>query len=141
MAGKVLFPDETILQTKSFEVGQDWEVSIPGFFIVAPRRKVHSITEFGDDEATELITTLRTVRNAMRDVLDIKYVYLFENEDTAGNFHFWMFPRLKWMERFGSGIESVMPIMKYAVENMGDADNVNTVREVAKRIKEHLMRS
>ena len=34
-----IFKGLTILETKNFEVNQDWEVPIPGFFIVAPKKK------------------------------------------------------------------------------------------------------
>ena len=90
---KKLFPDDIVILTELFNVGQDWEVPIPGFFIIAPLRKVRSISEFTDEEATEFTNILRKLRKGMRDVLKIEDVYLFENEDTMHNFHFWVFPR------------------------------------------------
>ncbi len=62
MSGKILFPDETILETKLFNVGQDWEVPIPGFFIVAPRRKVRSLSDFTDEEAVQFVIIVRKIR-------------------------------------------------------------------------------
>ena len=126
---KILFPNDNIISTKLFVVGQDWEVPIPGFFILAPLRKVRSIADFTDEELSEFAHLLRKVRYGMRDVLHIDDVYLFQNEDTEHNFHVWLFPRHKWMERFGRKIQSVRPIMNYAVENM-------SIDDVAKQVKD-----
>src|SRR3990167_8943612 len=48
---KKLFPEEKIIVTKHFDVHQDWEIPIPGFFIVASTRKISSIEEFTKEEA------------------------------------------------------------------------------------------
>lgn len=138
MQDKILFPNEHIITTKLFNVGQDWEVPIPGFFIIKPLRNIKAIDEFTDEEAAEFINLIREVRKGMRDVLKIKEVYFFQNEDTEHGFHLWVFPRHKWMEKFGRKIQSVRPIMDYAKENML-SDNVFTeVKESIKKMKEYL---
>ncbi len=133
MKNKILFPNDSVISTRNFEVSQDWEVPILGFFILSPKRKMRSISEFNDDEAIEFIMLLREVRKRMKDVLGIEDVYFFQNEDTEHNFHVWIFPRHKWMERFGRGISSVKPIMDYAKENMA-TDKV--IKEIKKSVKE-----
>jgi len=120
VSNKILFPKEEIITTKLFNVAQDWEVPIAGFFIVAPLRKIKSISEFTDEEAIEFINLIKKVRKGMRQVLKIEEVYLFQNEDTEHGFHFWIFPRFDWMEKFGRKIQSVRPIINYAKENMLD---------------------
>ena len=37
--------DIIVYETENFVVQQDWEVPIIGFFVLAPKRKVKSITE------------------------------------------------------------------------------------------------
>ena len=138
MERKILFPDETVIKTKLFDVSQDWEIPIPAFFIIAPLRKVSSIAEFTEDEAVEFITLARKIRKGMKEVLGIKCVYLFEREDTERNFHFWIFPRYEWMEKFGRGIESVRPIITYAKDTMTDEENMNEVRDCVKKLKEYM---
>src|SRR3989344_528898 len=115
---KSLFPNENIITTELFYIGQDWECPIPGFFILSPLRKIRSISEFTDEESAEFMNLLRKVRTGMMDVLEIKEVYLFQNEDTEHNFHLWIFPRYEWMEKFGKKIQSVRPIINYAEKNM-----------------------
>jgi diadenosine tetraphosphate (Ap4A) HIT family hydrolase len=108
---KNLFPDEIILTTDNFAVAQDWEVPIPAFFILSTKRKIRSIAEFTDEEAAEFGPLIKKVRQGMLDVLEIKDVYFFQNEDTEHGFHLWMFPRYEWMKEIGVKIESVRPIM------------------------------
>ncbi len=136
MKDKILFPNENIITTDLFNVNQDWEVPIPGFFIIAPLRKLKSIDEFTDEEANEFINLIRKVRKGMRDILKIEEVYFFHNEDSKHGFHLWIFPRHKWMEKFGRKIESVKPIMNYAKENMLSDDVFKEVRENVKKMKE-----
>jgi len=138
MKDKILFPNENIITTRLFNVSQDWEVPIPGFFIITPLRKLKSIDEFTDEEATELVNLIRKVRKGMRDILKINEVYLFQNEDTDHNFHVWIFPRHKWMEKFGRKIQSVRPIINYSKENMLNEDVFKKVKESVKKIKEFM---
>ncbi len=131
---KKLFPEDKVMRTRLFDVGQDWETPIPGFFVIAPLRKIHSISEFTDREAVEFTNILRKLRTGMKDVLKIKDVYLFENEDTAHSFHFWVFPRYRWMEKFGRKIESVRPIIEYAKKNMTKDSDLKEVRNSVKKM-------
>ena len=133
-----LFLNEVVIETAYFTVGQDWEVPIPGFLIVAARRKLRSISEFTDEEVREFGFLLRKLRQGMRDVLGISDVYLFQNEDTEHNFHFWIFPRHPWMEQFGRKIESVRPIMKYAVANMATDAFFQEVKEVVSKLRGYI---
>ncbi len=135
---KKIFPNEDLITTQFFNVGQDWEIPIPGFFIIASLRNMKSILEFTDTEAAEFIDLVRRVRKGMRDVLNIEEVYFFQNEDTDHGFHFWMFPRQQWMEKFGRKIESVRPIMKYAEEHMANDDIFREIRGNVAAMKDYL---
>jgi len=135
---KKLFSNERIISTKLFTVHQDWEVPIPGFFILAPLRKIKSIAELTDEELSEFSMLLRKVRQGMQEVLQIDEVYLFQNEDTEHGFHLWIFPRYKWMEQFGRKIQSVRPIINHAKENMINDDVFKQVKDYVKKMKTHM---
>ena len=132
---EILFPNEMIVETKFFDVHQDWEIPIPGFFIIAPKRKLRTIDEFTNEEAVEYINLVRDVRRGMNEILNINDVYFFQNEDTRHNFHLWVFPRHDWMEEFGRKIESVKPIMNYAKEKMLDEGSFEMVRLYVEKMK------
>ena len=88
----VLFKEEIILKTEKFTVWQDREVPIPWFFILAPNKDLRSIDEFSKGELEEFTEILVKIRKWMRKELGIKDVYLFQNEDTVGNFCFLAHP-------------------------------------------------
>jgi diadenosine tetraphosphate (Ap4A) HIT family hydrolase len=139
MKENVLFPSETVIRTNLFDISQDWETPIPGFFVIgALRKEVRTVTDFTDEEATEYMFLLRKLRRGMTEVLGIENVYFFQNEDTEHGFHLWVFPRLDWMEKFGRKIQSVRPIMEYATKNMCNEDVFNDVKEYAKTMKNYM---
>jgi diadenosine tetraphosphate (Ap4A) HIT family hydrolase len=130
---------ETIVVTKAFGAHQDWEIPIPGFFIVAsndPSKR--SVTDFSDDEVTELALIVKKVRSAMRTALGIETVYIFQNEDTLHGFHMWLLPRYEWMEKFGTKIESVRPIMNFAKEMMMTESALCEVKDAAEKVRRAL---
>ena len=135
---KILFPNETIIITKHFDIHQDWEVPIPGFFIIASKRKINSITDFTEEEAQEFFKLLYKLRKGMKDILKIENVYLFQREDTKRGFHLWLFSRFDWMEKFGRKIDSVKPIINYAKENMVNEKVFKEVKDMVKKIKNYM---
>ena len=138
MPDKILLPNEKIIVTEFFDAHQDWLMPIPGFFIIEPLRKIRSVAELNDQEALDFINLIRKIRLAMRDILDIETVYLFQNEDSRHGFHLWMFPRQQWMEQFGRKIESVRPIMNYARDNMANEEIFQQVRTAAAKMRDYL---
>jgi diadenosine tetraphosphate (Ap4A) HIT family hydrolase len=137
MKDKYLFPNETVFIGRHFKISQDWEVPIPGFFIISSLRDIRSFADFEDQELNDFIFLLRKLRKGMKEVLNIDDVYFFQNEDTKHGFHFWVFPRLPWMENFGRKIESVRPIMDYALKNHQDEENLATVKKYVQLLKDY----
>lgn len=137
----VLFKEEIILKTEKFTVWQDREVPIPWFFILAPNKDLRSIDEFSKGELEEFTEILVKIRKWMRKELGIKDVYLFQNEDTVGNFHLRIFPRHDRMEKFWRRIQSVRPIMEWAIENMVNEETFKEVKKSVQKMKEFLENS
>ena len=137
---KKLFPNEKIAIGDHFRVEQDWETPIPGFFIIAAKRKMKSVSEFTPEEEKEFIELLCKTRRGMKEALRIKEVCLFQNEGSAFDFHVWMLPRYGWMDRFGRGTASLIPILRHAKESMKDEKTMEQVREHANRVREYMKR-
>lgn len=133
--GEVDVSKGKVLEHELFEAHQDFEVPIPGFVILSTRRHISSVADFTEEESKEFFPLLKRIRQAMREVLGIEEVYLFQNEDSSHHFHVWVFPRLDWMERFGRKIQSVRPIMKHARENMKTEDNLKEVERAARELR------
>ena len=81
---------------------------------------------------------LKKLRIGMKNILDIKEVYIFQNEDSEHGFHVWIFPRHLWMEKFGRKIESVRPIMNYAKENMANEKTIQEVKDAVRKVREFM---
>lgn len=132
---KYIFKDEIVYKSNSFTIGQDWKCPIPAFFILAPCRKVRTIDEFSEAEASEYIFLVRKLRKGMKEVLNIEDVYYFQNEDTKHDYHLWLFPRHSWMEPFGRGIKSVKPIMDYSIDQMMNEEVFAEVKSCVQKMK------
>ncbi len=126
--------DILIFKTRDFSVEQDWTIPIPGFFVIISKRNIKSILDLTDKETKEFIYLLRRIRKGMKEILKIDEVYLFQNEDSDSPFHLWIFPRYRWMEKFGRKIQSVRPIMNYAKENMLNEKVAKEVKEYVKKM-------
>ncbi len=134
-----LFPSDQIIETKTFDVGQDWEVPIVGFFIIAAKDKTkRSFADFDADELNEFIQLLKRVRVAMKEVLQIHDAYVWQNEDTEHSFHVWLFPRHDWMEQFGRKIDSARPIMKFAIANRATGKDIKQIKEAVQKVRAYL---
>ena len=134
-----LFPNDKIIVTKYFDIHQDWDVPIPGFFIIASTKGKISLDEFDDEEANEFFVLVRKLRKGMREILGIKTVYFFQDESTHhGIFHLWVFPKYEWMDQFGQKIESIRPIINYAKENMVNEDVSGEVKDMVKKMADYM---
>jgi len=139
--GKLKRPGEKVYETKNFNVEQDFETPIPGFMIVSSKKHIKSIEELNENQRKEFIEVLYKVRKALTKVLKIKYVYIIQKEDTIiarSHFHMWLFPRYKWMDRFGDKIASVTSIIEYSRKNMQNISNLKKVKKASQDIKKYL---
>jgi len=128
-----------IVKSKYFDAHQDYEIPIPGFIIISSRRHFQGVDEFTHAEQLDFIEFLCRIRSAMKKVLDIKVIYLYQAEDTSHHFHFWMIPRYEWMnKRFGQRIESVRPIVEYAKSNLKTKNNLANVDKATQKLKQFL---
>ena len=138
MNNKIMSSDELLVkESKYFRIEQDNEVPIPGFFVIVAKRKVRSVVEFDEKESRDFMDILIKLRKGLANVLAIKDVYLFQNEDTKHNFHLWVFPRYEWMDKIGRKIESVRPIMNYAKENLFNEEGLNKVRAAINNMRDY----
>ena len=133
-----LFPNEEVKIAKHFDIHQDWETPIPGFFIIAGRAALTSVADFTDEQAQEFIRLLVVLRRGMREKLGIQKVHLLQNENTEHNFHVWVLPRHGWMERFGTKTAAVRPIVDYAKEHMVDEGTIKEVKRMVQVMNRYM---
>jgi diadenosine tetraphosphate (Ap4A) HIT family hydrolase len=139
ITGNLVEPDGGVItEIKHFHVHQDVAYPIKGLVILASKRHVTCLDELTDEEADELMSLLRKIRTAHREVLGVQHVYYFYNEDTTHHFHIWMVPRYEWMYEFGRSVESVRPVLLHARSSMNDEKNVKEVRKAMQQLRDRL---
>ncbi|MCK5624508.1 HIT family hydrolase [Candidatus Pacearchaeota archaeon] len=129
------FRDCLIEETENFKVFQDWEVPIPGFLVIGSKKDVDSILDFSEQEYSEFCNLILKWRKVLKDKLKIEKVYFFQSEDSDTGFHYLLFPRYSWMDKFGKKLKSFNLIKKYAEENMLTAEKIEEVKDVAEKLK------
>ncbi len=142
--GEIKCLGEKVGETKNFDVQQDYEIPIPGFMILASKKHLKGIEDFSERERKEYVEFLFRIRKAMTKVLGVEFSYVVQEEDSissSSHFHVWLFPRYDWMEKFGRGVKSVVPIMEYARNNMKTKQNLEKVVDIAKKIKKELAKA
>lgn len=127
-----------IAATAHFEARQDYAIPIAGFVVISSIRHIQSVADFNDEEKQDYIEFLCKIRTLMRDKLNIKTVYLIQEED-ASHFHVWLFPRYEWMDKFGSKIKSVKPIMLWAKEHLNTPENIAAVKKAVESLKQEII--
>ena len=130
-----------VFETDNFCVQQDYEIPIPGFMILASKKHLKGIEDFDENMRKEYVDLLYKIRIALKKVLNIEFVYFIQEEDSIikkSHFHTWIFPRYAWMNRFGEGVKSIRPIMKYARDYLKNKNNLDQVKKAVQDIKNYL---
>lgn len=83
-----------IYKHKGICVRPDSSFPIPGFYIVSPIEHYRSMDEMSALDNLRTFFIIRTIRKAMRDVLGIKFIYMFYEEKIKkhGDVHYWLLP-------------------------------------------------
>lgn len=128
----------TIIETKYFHAHQDVAYPIKGLVILASKRHFHGLDEMTEEEQYDYMNLITKIRKSQREVLGIKHVYYFYNEDTTHHFHTWMVPRYDWMYEFGRSVESVRPVLLHARNNLNSSENQRVVMQAIDLLKNSL---
>jgi len=138
--GEIGTSSGVIYEGKHFEVRQDYELPIAGFFIIASKRHIVGFADFNEKEQKEFIEILFKLRKVMRDKLGIKYIRLFMKEKTIeskkspSHFHLGLLLEHKWMKEFRSSRE----IIDHAKENRKTKKNIKIVKKYANKAKKYM---
>lgn len=134
-SGILDFSRGEIIKTKYFNAHQDFEIPISGFIIIASKRHVDSIQEFSKEELFELAELMQKTRICMKRVLKIQKIFIFQNENSEHHFHIWLFPRYKWMNKFGNKMSSIPKIIKHAKQNMKNSREISQIKKSVEKLR------
>lgn len=142
-SGEIKLFGEKIVETEHFDVSQDYEIPIPGFFILASKEHKAGLADFSQKESYELMDLLRRTRIAMKEALGIEYIHLIQEEDSVtrdSHFHIWLMPRYEWMKSFGARVSSARDVIKHAKANMKTDEHLEEVRSAITKTKDYFER-
>ncbi len=141
-SGEYKVPCGMIYKSEHFCVNQDCEIPIPGFIIISSNRHIKSIDQFTEEEQKEFMSLIVRLRKGMREVLNINQVNIIvaelpERKDE--HFHLWLYPVTKEaLDKFGTGIKAVKPMMIYAKENWKTPEKIKTVEDYAEKLRNYI---
>lgn len=121
-------------ENDTFTLSQDWELPIPGFMILSPKKHIVSLSEFSDEERNEMFTIVNKVINILKksNTCD-KFNVIVEEKR---HFHIWIMPRYEWMlECTDDIIDNLGKIQDYAKMNYKNKDVFDKIKKVSDLIK------
>lgn len=124
-------------ENDKFLVSQDWELPIPGFMIVSPKKHIIYLSEFNDDERNEMFTIVNKIIVILKEnnVCD-KFNVIFEEKR---HFHIWIMPQYKWMfECTNDPIDNLGIIQDYAKTNNKNKEEFNIIKRISDLIRDNL---
>ena len=139
---KGIISNELIYEGKHFEVRQDYEIPIQGFFVIGSKRHIIGFADFNEAEKKEFIEIICKLRKVMKKTLKIDFVEYLCREDVIkskinpSHFHIALLPKYKWMEK----LPNVIQILNYAKKNMKTKKNIDKIKQQALKMKKRLLK-
>jgi len=123
-------------ENEKFTLSQDWELPIPGFFIVSPKKCIEKFEELNTEEKIEIFEIVdKTIKVLRKNNICDRFNVIFEEKENR-HFHVWIMPRYNWMsELVGDIIDNVGEVFEYAKKNMRTTKNYNTIKEITELLK------
>ena len=125
-------------ENDNFTLSQDWELPIPGFMVLAPKKHIISLTEFSDEERNEMITIVNKVIDILKknNICD-KCNVIFEEKR---HFHIWIMPKYEWMLKCTNDIiDNLGKVQEYAKINYKKKEVFNEIKKVSDLIKNNII--
>lgn len=131
-----VLPCGVVYEDDLFMLSQDWELPIPGFLVLSPKRCVEKLSDLTDYEREEMFKIVdKTIKLLRNSKICDRFDVIFE-EKIERHFHIWIMPREKWMtELVGDIIDHIGDIFSYAKSNNRTNDNLKKIKEVTDIIK------
>ena len=126
-------------ENESFKLSQDWELPIPGFFVISPKRHIETFEELTSIERVEIFELVNNTIKILREnnICD-RFNVVFEEKR---HFHIWIMPRYKWMTYLNKNIMgNIELIFEYAKNNMRTEENYQNIEEITKIVGKSLQK-
>lgn len=119
-----------------FTLSQDWELPIPGFFIVSPKRCIDTLSGLTKKERDEMFEIVdRTIRILRNHKVCDRFNVLFEEKENR-HLHIWIMPRHEWMQEVAPYItDQLGAVLDYALEHMKTEETYKQIDEITQIVR------
>ena len=123
-------------ENERFTLSQDWELPIPGFLIVSPKRHIEMLSELTDEERNEMFSIAdKAVRIMRENHICERFDYIFEEKENR-HLHVWILPRYAWMTECADDIVSNLgAIFDYALDHFRNEDKYREIERITEIVK------
>ena len=122
-----------------FTIAQDFELPIPGFIVIAPKRCVEFFNDLTNEERTKIFDLVNKVIKILKEnnICD-RFNVIFE-EKKGRHFHIWIMPRYKWMEEVsGSITRNIGKVFTYAKDNFKNQETYDKISGISNLLRDRL---
>lgn len=129
-------PSGMIFENEYFTLSQDWELPIPGFLVLSPKKHYETLNEIPETIKIEMFKLVdKTIAFLKDEHICEKYNVIFEEKENR-HFHIWIMPRHDWMKNLVEDItDNIGTIFNYAKENLKTEENLEKIKEISKQVK------
>lgn len=114
-----------------FILAQDWELPIPGFLIISPKKHAEKLEELSLDEKNEMFKIADKTISILRNNNICERFNLILEEKNGKHIHLWVMPRHDWMTKLCDGIINDIGIIKdYAINNLKNEDIYKMINNI-----------
>ena len=119
-----------------FNMSQDWELPIKGFFIVSPKRHIEKFNELTMEEINEMFSIVnKTTSILRRNSICERFDYIFEEKENK-HLHVWILPRYEWMNEISKDIiNNIGLIFEYAKNNFRNDETYEEINRITEIVK------
>lgn len=129
-------PCKMAYEDDKFTLSQDWELPIPGFMVVSPKRCIEKFSDLTEEEKAEIIKIVdKTILILRENNICDRFNVIFEEKENR-HFHIWIMPREKWMLDIVDDItDNIGEVFKYAKENFRTEENYTKIEKITEVVK------
>lgn len=138
--GKIKTEGGVIFSGKYFDIRQDYEIPIRGFFVISSKRHIIGFADFTEQERKEFINVLCKLRKGMKNMLKINFITLLHREDIVksktnpSHFHAALLPKYDWMKKS----DNVTDILDHAKKHMKTKSNGEEIIKSIEKMRKFL---
>ena len=138
-SGKFTLPCGMAYENELFTLAQDFELPIPGFLVIAPKRHVENFNDLTEEERLKMFELINKVIKILKEnYICERFNVIFEEKERR-HFHVWIMPRYKWMEEVTESItRNIGIIFAYAKENFRTPEIYDAIQKISNLVHDNL---